>query len=167
MRWLVSLVVLAAGCSATGAGRHPSAASTPERVYALDRVVFPPVRAGQLSASREWQRSGAERAVTAADDAALRQSFVHELHRVLPMDAAAPLHMRVTLTLQDTGYFEGLAAETADVTLVAELRDDAGHLFRTITLRESAAAPLQRSASRRARLQMAFDRLARRLAAQL
>jgi hypothetical protein len=45
--------------------------------------------------------------------------------------------------------------------------DSDGNLVRTITLREPASAPLQRSASRRQRLQAAFDRLARRLAASL
>jgi hypothetical protein len=90
-----------------------------------------------------------------------------DLGRVVPLDVAAPVHIRATLTLQDAGYFEGLAAETTDVTLAAELLDPAGNVRRTITLREPASAPLQRSASRRARLEAAFDRLAHRLAAQL
>ena len=75
--------------------------------------------------------------------------------------------IRATLTLQDTGYFEGLAAETADITLFAELTDVDGNILRTITMRESASAPLQRSASRQQRLQAAMTRLANRLAAQL
>ena len=167
MKWLV-LAVAVAGCAAGGADRHalvvpPHAPAS----YALDDVEIGGVRAGQLSASRLWERHGPNRAVIASDDDQLRQAFVDELARQVPLDAHAPRRLRATLTLQDTGYYEGLATETSDVTLVAEILDDQGRLLRTITLREPASAPLQRSASRRQRLQAAFDRLAERLAAIL
>ncbi len=162
------LVVAVGGCAGSSVERHgvvvaPHAPSP----YALDDVEIGGVRAGQLSASRLWERHGPNRAVVASDDDELRQAFVDELGRKLPLDARAPRRLRVTLTLQDTGYYEGLASETSDVTLVADVLDDEGHLVRTITLREPASAPLQRSASRRQRLQAAFDRLAGRLAALL
>jgi len=169
MKWPWILVVSAiAACATGGADRHalvvpPHAPAT----WALDGVEIVAPRAGQLSASRLWERSGPNRAVIASDDDALRQSFVEELARELPLDPNAPRRLRATLTLQDTGYYEGLAAETTDVTLTAELLDDAGNVIRTITLREAASAPLQRSASRRLRLRAAFDRLAERLAAAL
>jgi hypothetical protein len=168
---LLSLVLLVAGCASVGGGDRHAPATTAAREthapYALDAVILGPPRAGQLSASREWQRNPGSRAVRHDDDNELRESFARDLNRVLPLDATAPRHVRATLTLQDTGYYEGLAAETTDVTLTAELLDGDGNLVRTITLREPASAPLQRSASRRQRLQAAFDRLARRLAAQL
>lgn len=166
MKWLVCLVVLVGGCASAGGGdRHPRAGAL-RAPYALDAVVLGGPRAGELSASREWQRGG-NPAVRVADDAELRAAFAHDLERALPIDPRAPRHLRATLTLQDTGYYEGLAAETTDVTLSAEILDRDGNLVRTITLREAASAPLQRSASRQKRLQGALDRLAQRLAAQL
>ncbi len=169
MKWMVVLLVAAGGCAGASANRHvaaaPSAWARPP--YALDIVELAPPRAGQLSASREWERSPSNRAVHAIDDAELRQTFVDELARTLPLDAASPRRLRATLTLQDTGYYEGLAAETSDVTLTAEVFDDHGNLLRTITMREPASAPLQRSASRRQRLRAAIDRLAERLSAVL
>lgn len=167
MKWLYPLVLaVAVGCA--GAGRHTAATPpTSHQPLALDGVYLTGPRAGQLSASREWQRSSPNRAVHRDDDAALRESFTRALERRLPVDAAAPIRLRATLTLQDTGYYEGLAAETTDVTLDAELLDAQGNVLRTITLREPASAPLQRSASRKARLEAALDRLAGRLVAQL
>jgi hypothetical protein len=179
MRWLVvvlaSLVAVVpavgAGCASAGGARagvegHRQAAAG-HAAYALDGVIFAGARAGQLSASREWERGGAARAVTRRDDAELRAAFARDLRAAVPLDPSAPLHLRATLTLQDTGYFEGLAAETADVTLAADVLDSDGNLVRTITLRETSSAPLQRSASRKARLQRTFTRLSHRLAAQL
>ena len=163
---LAALVLVVAGCaSGGGVVGHTRTDQAP---YALDAVILAPPRAGQLSASREWSRaSGVNRAVARADDAELRESFARDLARHLPIDRSAPRHVRATLTLQDTGYYEGLAAETTDVALTADILDDAGNVVRSITLREAASAPLQRSASRKQRLQAAFDRLAQRLAAQL
>ena len=169
MKWLWLLAVSAlAACATAGANRH-ALVVTPHAPasWALDGVEIVAPRAGQLSASRLWERSGPNRAVIASDDDQLRQAFVEELAHELPLDPSSPRRLRATLTLQDIGYYEGLAAETTDVTLNAELLDDAGHVIRTITLREAASAPLQRSASRRQRLQAAFDRLAARLAAVL
>jgi hypothetical protein len=161
MKWLLILCV--AGCATTSprVARHTSLS------YALDSIELEQPRAGQLSAARLWERSAPNRAVHADDDAALRDGFVGELARDVRLDAAAPRRLRATLTLQDIGYYEGLASETTDVTLTAYVLDAEGAIVRTITLREAASAPLQRSASRRARLQAAFDRLAERLAAQL
>lgn len=135
--------------------------------YALDAVILGPPRAGQLEASREWERYAGDRAIHRGDDDVLRESFARDLNRVLPLDATAPRYVRATITLQDTAYFEGLASEASDVTLTADILDADGNLVRSITMREPASAPLQRSASRRQRLQAALDRLARRLAAQL
>jgi len=165
MKWL--LVLFLAGCASTGASTGAGVARHNPPPYALDAVVFDVTRGGQLSASRMWERSPANRAVHASDDDALLDDFAGELARVVPLDPNAPRRLRATLTLQDTGYFEGLASETSDVTLTAEVLDRDGNVARTITLREPASAPLQRSASRRARLQVAFDRLAERLAARL
>ena len=168
MRWLASLVLFVAACATGGAARHASLPEPHARApYALDGVELTAPRGGQLSASRLWERHASNRAVVASDDDELRQRFVADLAQKLPLDARAPRHLRATLTLQDTGYYEGLAAETSDVTLTAEVLDDAGNVVRTITLREPASAPAQRSASRRQRLQAAFDRLAARLAAAL
>ena len=162
MKRMIALVLLAAGC-ATGAGviGHQGGATT----YALDAVVLGGIRAGELSASREWQRADGGPARDDADQ--LRAAFVRDLSQRVRIDPAARQRVRATLTLQDTGYFEGLAAETADLTLVADIYDDRGQRIRSITLREAASAPLQRSASRRARLEQALGRLSSRLAAAL
>lgn len=164
MRWLLS-ILLVAGCASSGVNRHASApvARTP---YAFDGVYLHRTRGGQLSASREWERPTA-RPAALADAAALGAAFRRDLSRTVTLDDAAPVHIRSTLTMQDTGYFEGLASETADLTLFVELTDGHGNTLRTITMRESASAPLQRSASRQLRLQAAMTRLANRLAAQL
>ena len=168
--WVLAVAVVAlGGCAAAGgAGRHAGAAATrAARPYALDAVVVAGPRAGALSASRMWERSAANRAVTAKDDDELRQAFVADLGRALPLDPSAPRRVRATFILQDTGYYEGLAAETTDVTLDAAIFDDDGHYLGSVILREAASAPLQRSTSRRDRLRAAFGRLARRLAARL
>ena len=166
MKRILATLLVVAGCAGSGATRHTVAASF-THPYAIDSIVIGGPRGGQLSASREWQRATSGHAVAAADDAELRDAFARDLGRVLPLDVTAPVHIRATLSLQDAGYFEGLAAETVDVTLAAELLDTRGNVTRIVTLREPASAPLQRSASRRARLEAAFDRLAHRLAAQL
>jgi hypothetical protein len=163
MRWI--FLLLLAGCvTAPSIDRHAVAAQEP---WALDGVFLSRPRAGQLSASREWERGGHDRAVTASDDAVLRNAFARDLRHALRLDQSAPRRVRAILTVQDIGYFEGFAAEAGDVTLHAELLDRDGHVFQTIVLRESAAAPLQRSASRVQRLDVAFDRLAARLATLL
>jgi hypothetical protein len=157
-------VVLVAGCATGGVTRNRDT----HLAYGVESIVVGGnPRAGQLSASRLWERGAPSHAIAAADDAELRDAFARDLDRVLPLDDTAPVRIRATLTLQDIGYFEGLAAEATDVTLAAKLVDVHGNVLRTITLRESASAPLQRSASRKARLESAFDRLAHRLAAQL
>jgi hypothetical protein len=163
MKGLLALL-FAAACASGGAARHTTAArAAPSQAYAFDGVFLEGPRAGQLSASREWQRMNPMR----GDDIALRGAFAHDLSQRVPLDPAAPLRLRTTLTLQDTGYYEGFAAETTDVTLDADIIDPSGAVVRTITLREPASAPLQRSASRRQRLEAAFTRLADRLSAQL
>lgn len=161
MKLLLALA-LVAGCATSGTTVAPR---VHPHAYAIDSIVIGGPRAGQLSASREWARTS--HAVVARDETQLRDAFARDLGRVLPLDASAPVRIRATLTLQDAGYYEGLAPETSDVTLAAELLDRDGNVTRTITLRESASAPLQRSASRRARLEAAFDRLAHRLAAEI
>ncbi|HEY2743288.1 MAG TPA: hypothetical protein VGL86_01640, partial [Polyangia bacterium] len=157
MRWILGLV-LVAGCATQGVDRH-ARAPVAQAPWALEAVYMTLPRGGQLSASREWERGGSDRVVTRSDDAVLRADFARDLARAMPLDAAAPRRLRVILTQQDPGYFEGLAAETSDVTLRAELLDADGHTVDTITLREPASAPLQRSASQLARLQPALDRL--------
>ncbi len=166
MKPLLAVVVLAAACA--GANRHTVASAPgPQEPVALEPVRLVGPRAGELSASREWQRYSGNRVIERDDDAALRARFTAALERLLPVDTRAPVRLRATLILQDTGYFEGLAAETTDVTLRADLIDARGNVYRTITLREPASAPLQRSVSRKERLEAALDRLAQRLVAQL
>jgi hypothetical protein len=173
MRYLVLRLLplmLAAGCAPTGVTRQPAAARVSQQSYALDRVELNGVRAGQLSASREWSRDGnrdSDRGIGRDESADLRATLVRDLSRNVRIDDNAPIRLHTTLTLQAPGYFEGLAAETSDLTLTAELRDTRGALLRTITLRESASAPLQRPESRDYRLEQAIDRLASRLAAEL
>jgi hypothetical protein len=160
--------MLAAGCAPTGVTRHPAAARAhvSQQSYALDAVELNGVRAGQLSASREWSRDG-NHGIGRDESADLRATLVRDLSRNVRIDPNAPIRLHTTLTLQAPGYFEGLAPETSDLTLTAELRDTRGALLRTITLRESASAPLQRPESRDLRLEQALDRLASRLAAEL
>ncbi len=165
MRWLLS-VLLIAGCATQGADRH-ARAPVAQAPWALEAVYLTLPRGGQLAASREWERGGHDRVVTRSDDALLRDGFARDLARAVPLDVAAPRRLRVLLTQQDTAYFEGLAAETSDVTLRAEILDADGRTVDTITLREPASAPLQRSASQLQRLAPAFDRLAKRLANEL
>ena len=160
MRWM--FLLLLAGCvTSPSVSRHEVAAQQP---WALDGVFLSRPRAGQLEASREWERGGHDRAVTQSDDALLRNTFVRDLRHALPLNQRSPRRVRATLTVQDIGYFEGFAAEAGDVTLHADLLDRDGNVFQTIVLREPASAPLQRSASRVQRLDVAFDRLATRLA---
>jgi hypothetical protein len=164
MRWIFALL-LVTGCATAGVDRH--AAAPQQHTWALQGVFLTLPRAGQLAESREWERGGHDRVVTRFDDAALRNAFTRDLARDVPLDPAAQHRLRVYLTPQDIAYYEGLAAETSDVTLRAELLDADGNLVETITLREPASAPLQRSASRDQRFAAAFDRLAKRLANKL
>jgi hypothetical protein len=166
MKWLLA-ILLAAGCASSGARHNVATTEVVGPPLALEGVYLVGPRAGQLSASREWERYPSNRTVTRDDDEALRATFTRDLERRLPLKATATTRLRATLTLQDTAYYEGLAAETTDVTLTAELIDPNGTVYRTITLREPASAPLQRSESRKTRLNAALDRLAERLAAQL
>ena len=169
MRILFALALAVAGvagCAARTAPSHSAAAA--RNSYVLDRIDMNGVRLGELSASREWQRQGnGNNVLTREDSEALREHLASDLFRDLALQPTAPLHLRVALTLQDTADNQGLAAETTDLTLNATVVDDQGATIRTITLREPANAPLQRSASQRARLNAAIDRLSHRLAAQL
>jgi len=167
MKLLVAVFVACglacAGCATSGSvDRHPIGPAT----YALGAVHLHGPRGTELSASREWGRD-TTRAVALADEAVLRDAFVRQLERAVRFDPESPLRLRTTLTLEGAGFLEGLSAETADVTLVAEIVDGHDAILRTVTLRESASAPLQRSASRKERLEAAFDRLALRLAHRL
>src|SRR5438270_6954560 len=110
MRWLVPVMLLVGGCATTASVDRHANSGAPD---ALDAVILAGPRAGQLSASREWQRgSSGNRAVAVADNDELRDDFVRDLDRALPIDPAAPRRVRATLTLQATGFYEGLAAET-------------------------------------------------------
>lgn len=155
MKSLFALLLV--GC-ATNAGvvRHQA-----RQAYVIDSVEILGVRPGVLASARESWRP------PPGDDPALRDRLIAELGRAIPFSTAAPEHLRVRVVLQDAGENEGLAAETADVTLVAEVVDSASAELRTITLREPASAPLQRSRSSRARLEQALSRLVDRLAQQL
>jgi hypothetical protein len=164
MRFIFALLLFT-GCATTAPA--PSVERHAQTPWALEAVYMSPVRAGQLSASREWERSGPDRVVTRTGDAILRDDFARDLARAVPLDVNSPHRLRATLTLQDTAYFEGLASEASDVTLTADILDREGNVTDSIVLRESAAAPLQRSASRQQRLAKAFDRLAQRLAHEL
>jgi hypothetical protein len=165
MRNLAALALVIAGCASGGASHPAAIAST--NGYVLDGIELRGVRIGQESAAREWQRPTENKAVSDTDEARLREQLATDLGRELILRPDAPLHLRIALTLQDTADFEGLAAETADVTMSAAILDDRGVVVRTITLREAANAPLQRTASQRARLDGALARLSHRLAQQL
>jgi hypothetical protein len=156
MRWLVILLV-SSGCATGSVARH--AASQP---YVIDAVEIAGVRDSPLTASRESYR-----VEPGQDSVELRDVFVRELGQRIPFSTTAPQHLRVVITLQDTGENEGLAAETSDVTVVADVLDAGGATFRSITLREPASAPLQRTRSARIRLERALSSLADRLASQL
>ncbi len=159
------MALVIAGC-ATGGTPHSALAGTANS-YVLDGIELNGVRIGQESAAREWQRPTANHVVTRTDDARLRDQLASDLGRELTLEPDAPLHLRVALTPQDTADFEGFAAETADLTLSAAVLDKDGVVLRTITLREAANAPLQRTASQRTRFDGALARLSRRLAQQL
>jgi hypothetical protein len=160
-----AMLMALGGCA--GAGRHTVAAAGPVNRVALDSVEVTGVRGGQLSAAREWSRDQAQGPVAPDDTSALRSSFVRHFAASGAADPDAARHLRVRLTLQDTGYYEGLAAETTDLTLTADVFNADGAHVRTITLREPASAPLQRSSSRRGRLDQAIARLTQRLATEL
>lgn len=167
MRHLAALALAfafaTAGCATTSHSTRIAAANG----YVLDGIELRGVRLGPESAGREWQRPSTNEAVTRDDDRRLRERLAGDLGRELILRPDAPLHLRIALTLQDTADFEGLAAETSDVTMSAKILDDRGVVLRTITLREAANAPLQRSKSERERLDGALDRLSHRLAQQL
>ncbi len=164
MRWWIALLV--AGC--VGAVAGPRGVAPPRPAYALDAVEVTRVRAGELDAAREWERIGAGTPVLRReDDEAVRVAFVRSLERTLPLAPDAPARLRVTVTLQDTAYFEGLASEAADLSLTADVYDENGARMRSLVFREPAAAPLQRTASRRQRVDAALSRLAARLAQAL
>ena len=161
----VALAVGLAGCATAASNNRPIASAA--NGYVLDGIELRGVRLGDESAAREWQRPTENEAVARDSNAQLRDRLAGDLGRELILRPNAPLHLRIALTLQDTADFEGLAAETSDVTMSATIVDDHGVVLRTITLREAASAPLQRSASQRARLDGALDRLSHRLAQQL
>jgi hypothetical protein len=156
MKWLLTLLV-AGGCATDGVARHQAT-----QAYVIDDIAIDGVRAGPMTASRESYRLE-----PGANAAELRDVFTRELGHRIPFSTTAPLHLRVAVILQDTADFEGLAAETSDVTVVADVSDALGVPLRSITLREPASAPLQRSRSARIRLERALSRLADRLASQL
>jgi uncharacterized lipoprotein YmbA len=160
----VALALGLAGCATSASNRSLVSSANG---YVLDGIELRGVRLGAESAAREWQRPSENEAVARDTDTQLRNRLAADLGRDLSLRPNAPMHLRIALTLQDTADFEGLAAETADVTLSAAITDDHGVVLRTITLREPASAPLQRSASERARLDGALDRLSHRLAQQL
>lgn len=160
-RIVVSLLFAAAGCAGGMHAREPYGSHH----YVLDGVELQQSHVGEVSASREWQR---EDTPAARDNrTALRSDFVTDLGRRVQLVNHGPQHLRVMLTLKDNGYSEGLAPETVDVVAQADVLDDKGAVVRTVTLHEPASAPLQRSASARDRLSAAFDRLAKKLAADL
>src|SRR5207245_9570867 len=103
MKWLVAtLLVAAAGCTPSGLTRQPAAARAlrgSQQSYALGDVDIAGVRAGQLSASREWTRDG-NRGIGRDDSEELRAFLVRDLSRAVRVDERAPIRVRATLTLQ-------------------------------------------------------------------
>jgi len=79
----------------------------------------------------------------------------------------AALRLRIDVSLATPGQFEGLAPENADLAATAVILDAHGATVRSVTVRETANAPLQRSASRRERLEAAMSRLSQKLAQRL
>src|SRR5262245_11811330 len=115
---LLFVPVLTALSGCAGAGLHTVAAAPgPANRVALDSVDVTAIRGGQLSASREWMRDHLQGPVAPADVAFMRTSFARHFAESGAADPNAWRHIRVRLTLQDTGYYEGLAAETTDLTL--------------------------------------------------
>ncbi|HEX4461888.1 MAG TPA: hypothetical protein VIA18_28105 [Polyangia bacterium] len=163
----VALAFGLAGCASSTSNRALVSYAGGTNAYVLDGIELRGVRLGAESAAREWQRPTENEAVARDSDTQLRDRLAADLGRELSLRPTARMHLRIALTLQDTADFEGLAAETADVTLSATITDDHGVVQRTITLREPASAPLQRSKSERTRLDGALDRLSHRLAQQL
>src|SRR5262245_25287136 len=120
MKWPLALL-LAAGCATGGTDHHAIAmrrvASQP---YALEPIALDGPRPGQLSSARELWRLDTQRATARSDASALSASFARDLSQKVPLEPDAPLRLRTTLTLQDTAAYEGLAAESTDVTLSAD-----------------------------------------------
>lgn len=171
---LVALGTLAsAGCAASDTGtRKPSPfadsrASSASRSFHVAPLVVTGVREGQL-ASREPSRLADDNADNRALQSRLTRVFTGELSRRVNVgDGPGGLTIVPTLTLDNGGAFEGLAAETADAVLQVQLVDAAGNTIDDVTLRASADAPLGRQASRDDRLERAVARLAADYAARL
>ena len=155
MKWLCAFLLF--GCAATGGDvRHQA-----RQAYVIDSIELHGVRDGVLASTRESWRP------PPAGDPELRDRFIGELGRAIPFSTSSPLHLRIAVSFQSAGDYLGLAPEATDVTLVADVLDATGGELRTITLREPASAPLQRSRSARHRFDRALARLVDRLAAEL
>jgi hypothetical protein len=136
--------------------------------YVLDAVELYGLPPTELATAREWERADShDRVIARADVAALRAGMIRRLSSDLPLAPRGALHLRVAVTVESPGTFLGLAPETADLAATADVLDERGLLMRSVTVRESANAPLQRSRSRRARLDAALSRLSQKLARQL
>jgi len=164
---MVTVVALAAaGCA--HARTQPVARATPRVAYGIAAVDFQGLPATELATSREWWRAESHDRVLARDDSfALRQSFLQDLGRNLTLSPSAPLKLRVTVRVQTPGDFLGLAAETTDLAATVDVIDPYGAVLRSVTVRETASAPLQRSRSRKERLEAGLARLSAKLATQL
>jgi hypothetical protein len=159
---MLAALIFTAGCAAAPVA-HSSG-----RAYVLERVELHGLPPTELAQAREgWRADSSERVVARDDGAVLAGKLASDLRRDLRIVDAAPLRLRVHVTLESPGSFQGLAPETADLAATAEIVDTSGTVVRTVSVRETANAPLQRSASRRERLDAALARLSRSLARQL
>jgi hypothetical protein len=162
---LVTIAALAAGCAHSETSAAPLGTRTPYAVQSIDVQGLPPT---ELATSREFTRADSHNVVLARDDTwALRDALARNLDRDLALRPDAAYKLRVTVRVQAPGSFLGLSAETADLSANADVIDANGAVVHTVTVRQSANAPLQRSKSRRDRLEAAVSRLSQKLAAEL
>jgi hypothetical protein len=160
---LPALLLTAFGCAASTPSTRVQA-----QPYAIESLEFEGLPPTQLALARETTRADAQQRVLARSDVYdLSSTFATDLRHDLQVADNAPLRLKITVSLHTPGQFEGIAPETTDVSAHVDVLDAQGLVVRTFTVREIANAPLQRSASRRERFEVALSRLSQKVAQHL
>jgi len=153
----------AAGCAASTPATRTSA-----QPYAIESLEFHGLPSTQLAVAREGSRADTQHRLIARGDVYdLSSTFAGDLRHDVQIADKAPLRLRIDVSLATPGQFEGFAPENTDLAANVQVLDASGSVVRSFVVREIANAPLQRSASRRERLEGALSRLSQKIAKQL
>jgi hypothetical protein len=164
---LLSALLLAAAATTVGcAALHPTHTTT--NTYSIESLELHGLPVTQLAAARESSRADSHQRVLARNDVYdLSNTFAANLRHDVRLADQAPYRLRIDISLNTPGQFEGFGPENIDLAANVQILDANGGVVRAMTIREIANAPLQRSASRRERLEAALSRLSQKIARQL